>query len=44
MVWEVLEEAVLVQLIKMGVLEEEAWRTQEDLEDNLEAQLAVLED
>ena len=44
MVWEVLEEAVLVQLIKMGGLEEQSWRTQEDLEDNLEAQLAALED
>ena len=43
-VWEVLEEAVLVQLIKMVGLEEETWRTQEDMEDNLEAQLAALED
>ena len=45
MVWEVHQEAaVLVQLLKMGGLEEETWRTQEDLEDNLEAQLAALED
>ena len=43
-VLEVQEAAVLVQLIKMGGLEEETWRTQEDLEDNLEAQLAALED
>ena len=44
-VWEVHQEAaVLVQLLKMGGLEEETWRTQEDLEDNLEAQLAALED
>ena len=43
-VLEVQEAAVLVQLIKMGGLEEEIWRTQEDLEDNLKAQLAALED